>query len=101
LAFGTDFSWPNPSPCLNSSSGPIQIIITYQLDEADRGTKWIQCPVLVLWSKQGELEEWYDVLAIWRDWADDVEGKAIECGHYLAEEAPDETYTELHTFFAL
>jgi haloacetate dehalogenase len=75
--------------------------IDYQLDEADRGTKRIQCPVLVLWSKQGELEEWYDVLAIWRDWADDVEGKAIDCGHYLAEEAPDETYTELHTFFAL
>ncbi len=34
-----------------------------------------------------------------RDWADDVRGRAIDCGHYLAEEAPDETYAELYDFF--
>ena len=42
---------------------------------------------------------WYDVLGIWRDWAVDVRGHAIDCGHYLAEEAPDETYAALHAFF--
>lgn len=73
--------------------------IDYELDEADRGIRRIQCPVLALWSRQGELEKWYDVLSIWWDWADDVRGRAIDCGHYLAEEAPDETYTELNTFF--
>ncbi|WP_230309284.1 hypothetical protein [Planomicrobium sp. YIM 101495] len=41
----------------------------------------------------------YDVLAVWRDWADEVEGRGIECGHYLAEEAPAETYEELQRFF--
>ena len=71
----------------------------YELDEADRGTRRIQCPVLVLWSKRGQLEKWYDVLSIWRDWADDVHGRAIDCGHYLAEEGPDETYAELSAFF--
>jgi haloacetate dehalogenase len=74
--------------------------IDYQLDEADRGAKRIECPVLVLWSKQGELETWYDVLAIWRDWANDVSGQAIDAGHYLAEEAPDQTFAALHAFFA-
>jgi haloacetate dehalogenase len=74
--------------------------IDYQLDEADRGAKRIDCPVLVLWSKQGELEAWYDVLAIWRDWANDVGGHAINSGHYLAEEAPDQTFAALHAFFA-
>ena len=44
--------------------------------------------------------EWYDVLAIWRDWADDVRGRAIDCGHYLAEEAPEEMAVELSAFFA-
>ena len=39
------------------------------------------------------------MLAIWRDWADDVSGRAIESGHFLAEEAPDETYEELRAFF--
>jgi haloacetate dehalogenase len=74
--------------------------IDYQLDEADRTARRIECPVLVLWSKQGELEAWYDVLAIWRDWANDVSGHAIDAGHYLAEEAPEQTFAALHEFFA-
>jgi haloacetate dehalogenase len=73
--------------------------IDYKLDQADRGVKQIQCPLLVLWSRQGELEQWYDVLSIWRAWAEDVRGRGIDCGHYLAEEAPEETYKELSTFF--
>lgn len=73
--------------------------IDYALDEADRGVKYIQCPVLVVWSKRGELEKWYDVLSIWRDWAGDVRGRGIDCGHYLAEEAPEEIYAELRAFF--
>ena len=71
----------------------------FQLDEADRGKRKIACPVLALWGSRGALQNWYDVLAIWRDWADDVSGRAIESGHYLAEEAPDETYAELRAFF--
>ncbi|HEY7033750.1 MAG TPA: alpha/beta hydrolase [Thermomicrobiales bacterium] len=71
----------------------------FALDEADRGTRRIACPLLALWGRRGRLEEWYDVLAIWGDWADDVRGRALDCGHYLAEEAPDETYAELHAFF--
>jgi haloacetate dehalogenase len=74
--------------------------IDFADDEADRGRKRIACPVLALWSRRGDLETWYDVLAIWRDWADDVRGRALDCGHYLAEEAPDETYSELYAFFA-
>jgi haloacetate dehalogenase len=73
--------------------------IDFALDKADRGARYITCPILALWSKHGELEQWYDVLAIWRDWAGDVRGRALDCGHYLAEEAPDETYAELRAFF--
>ena len=72
----------------------------YQLDEADRGNRRIACPLLALWGQRGYLERAYDVLGIWRDWADDVRGRSLECGHYLPEELPDETYTELHAFFA-
>ena len=74
--------------------------IDFADDEADRGRKYIACPVLALWSRRGDLETWYDVLAVWRDWANDVRGRALDCGHYLAEEAPDETYSELYAFFA-
>jgi haloacetate dehalogenase len=73
--------------------------IDYQLDEADRGVRRIECPVLALWGKHGQLDSWYDVLSIWRDWASDVSGQAIDSGHYLAEEAPDQTFAALHAFF--
>jgi haloacetate dehalogenase len=75
------------------------VTIDYQLDEADRGIKRIQCPVLVLWSDQGDLPKWYDVLSIWRDWADDVRGEAIPGSHYFAEENPDATYKAMYEFF--
>jgi haloacetate dehalogenase len=69
-------------------------------DELDRGRKRIECPVLVLWGGRGKLPELYDdVLALWREWAADVRGRPIDCGHFLAEEAPAETLSELLDFF--
>jgi haloacetate dehalogenase len=71
----------------------------FELDEADRtGGRRITCPVLVLWAVRGPLASWYDVLAVWRDWADDVSGMPIESGHYLPEEAPDATASALRAF---
>ena len=71
----------------------------FELDEQDRGQRKIACPVLALWARRGGVEQLYDPLAIWRDWADDVRGWSIDSGHYLAEEAPAETYTALREFF--
>lgn len=73
----------------------------YRLDEADRQAgRRIACPVLALWGRRGSLEQWYDTVDIWRGWADDVRGRALDCGHYLPEEAPDATHAELRAFFA-
>jgi haloacetate dehalogenase len=74
--------------------------IDFELDEADRGKRRIVCPVLALWSGREELERWFDVLDVWRQWADDVRGRALDCGHFLAEEAPEDTSEELRAFFA-
>ena len=75
--------------------------LDFDLDEADRiAGRRIACPVLALWGRRNRLEEWYDVLSVWRDWADDVRGESLDCGHYLAEEAPRETYERLREFFA-
>jgi haloacetate dehalogenase len=68
-------------------------------DLADKGRRRrVRCPLLVLWGARWHLADWYDVLAIWREWADDVRGRALDCGHYLAEERPDETAAELRAF---
>jgi haloacetate dehalogenase len=74
--------------------------IDFELDEADRGKRRIACPVLALWAGRDELGRWFDVLEVWRQWADDVRGRPLDCGHFLAEEAPDETYEALRDFFA-
>lgn len=71
------------------------------LDEADRKAgRRIACPVQVLWGAKGALAAWYDTLAIWREWAPDVQGQAVDCGHFIPEEQPAETLRLLRAFFA-
>ncbi len=64
-----------------------------------RGKRRITCLLLVLWGGRGEVGKLYDVIPISKDWADNVQGQAVDSGHYLAEEAPDETYNALSAFF--
>jgi len=74
----------------------IDCIFDAQDKEAGRR---IACPVLSLWGKRARLETWYETLEVWREWADDVRGGPLDCGHYLAEELPDETAEALISFF--
>jgi len=67
-------------------------------DAADRGRK-IACPLLALWGARGFVHRNYDVPAVWSDYADDVSGRALDCGHFLPEEAPDAVCEELDRFF--
>jgi haloacetate dehalogenase len=64
----------------------------------------IASPLLVLWSSRGPLEQWYQAqggpLGVWRTWADDVQGHAVDAGHFFPEEAPQETAAALGHFFA-
>ncbi|MFF5202476.1 alpha/beta fold hydrolase [Micromonospora parva] len=73
--------------------------VDYQQDEADRGNRKIACPVLFLWSQRGQVAKLYDdPMAIWREWADDVRGEPVPVGHFIPEEAPDETSRQLLDF---
>jgi haloacetate dehalogenase len=69
-------------------------------DEADRvaGSK-ITCPMLALWGARGIPSE-SGPLEIWRQWAGNVEGRPIDSGHFLAEEAAEATADALLAFFA-
>lgn len=69
-------------------------------DEADLDAR-IRCPLLVLWGERGLMHRHFDVLATWREKATGrVEGRPLPCGHFLPEEAPDETLAEFQRFFA-
>jgi haloacetate dehalogenase len=72
--------------------------LDYQHDEADRGQRRIACPVLALWGHTGAVAQWYEPLAVWQAWADDVQGGPVAAGHFLAEEAPEETARRLIDF---
>ncbi|HEX7605456.1 MAG TPA: alpha/beta hydrolase, partial [Usitatibacter sp.] len=68
-------------------------------DEADLSTK-IAMPMLVLWGEKSHVNRSYKPIEAWKERAADVRGKMLPCGHYPAEQVPDETYEELRRFFA-
>jgi haloacetate dehalogenase len=73
--------------------------IDLQHDEADRDQR-ISVPVLALWGGRGTVGALYDVLQTWREKALDVRGRALDCGHTLQEELPEEVLAELDQFLA-
>jgi len=68
-------------------------------DAAD-ADKRVECPLLVLWGEKGVVNRLFDPVDDWRAVARDVRGRALPCGHYLAEEQPEATREELERFFA-
>jgi haloacetate dehalogenase len=59
----------------------------------------IACPLLALWGAKGRVGAWYDVVEVWRRYANGpVTGAAVPSGHYLPEEAPEEVLAALDGF---
>tara|TARA_B110000046_G_scaffold182509_1_gene216710 strand:+ start:193 stop:1071 length:879 start_codon:yes stop_codon:yes gene_type:complete len=59
----------------------------------------IKAPTLVLWGNKGKIEQWYEPLSIWQNYcSSDLRGNAINSGHYLAEENPDEIIKNIKLF---
>ena len=58
----------------------------------------VSCPLLVLWGRHGVIERCFSPLDEWRRVAKDVRGKALDCGHYIAEEAPQALLDEALPF---
>lgn len=69
-------------------------------DRADVAAgRQLRQPLHVLWGQHGAVGRCFDVLALWRERAAQVTGHAIDCGHYLAEEAPDQVIAQAQSFF--
>jgi len=68
-------------------------------DEADIGRK-VVAPLLVLWGKHGTIARCFSPLADWAERAETVHGRALDCGHYIPEEAPVELLGELVKFLS-
>ena len=73
-------------------------------DQVDFDRK-LQCPVLVLWA--GNMKKrpgWQtgnklNMIEVWKEKAEKVQGEVIDCGHFLPEEAPQKVASTLIEFF--
>ncbi len=65
-----------------------------------RAGRRITAPLLALWSARSLTGRGEDPLTVWKRWADDVRGHAIDAGHFLPEEAPTQTLAALRAFLA-
>ena len=76
----------------------VSIDLVHDRADADAGRK-IGMPMLVLWGERSHVNRSYKPIEAWNARATDVRGKMLPCGHYPAEQVPDETYGELAAFF--
>ena len=59
-------------------------------DQLDLDEKnFVKQPLLVLWGEQGVVHQCFEPLKEWSKVAVNVQGKALPCGHYIPEEAPE------------
>ncbi|WP_122094675.1 alpha/beta fold hydrolase [Rahnella sp. Larv3_ips] len=63
--------------------------VDLQHDQIDRNaSRKVRCPLLILWGEKGTVGTCFAPLEEWAKVAEDVQGEALPCGHYLAEEQP-------------
>ena len=74
-----------------------QASVDLKHDEADLNKK-VACPLLALWGEKSANVQPYDVLALWRERARKVTGKALPGGHYLQTDVPDQFVAEVESF---
>ena len=107
LAPFTEAAWNEYARCftheaIHASCEDYRAAATMDLahDRADRDAgRRVRAPLLVLWGAHGVIERCFRPLEDWRRVAEDVRGRALPAGHYLAEEVPDLDSAELEAFF--
>jgi haloacetate dehalogenase len=75
-------------------------------DHADKeASKKIQCLMLYLWAEGGPLDTFYSKeggpLEIWRQWAPEVCGQAIQGGHFFPEENSEDTAVLIKQYLSI
>jgi haloacetate dehalogenase len=73
--------------------------IDLEYDRADLDRK-VTAPLLALWGMRGRMAKELDILALWRERVEQVQGHGLDCGHFLQEEKPKDVLEALLGFFA-
>jgi haloacetate dehalogenase len=73
--------------------------VDFAIDDADYGNRKIKPPLLALWGGARSANRPNTNVETWNEWAEDVRGFPMECGHFIAEERPAELVETLRDFF--
>ena len=73
------------------------IDLAHDREDVLGGNKLAQ-PLRVLWGEHGTVGQCFDVPALWHERALQMTGRAVPCGHYVAEEAPGVLLDEAFRF---
>lgn len=77
------------------------LTVDMPLDTADfEAGRKVACPAAIYWGEKSHTEKYFDPRAAWPQYcANIVRIRPLPCGHYPAEQVPDEVYGELSAFF--
>jgi haloacetate dehalogenase len=77
------------------------VSVDMDMDTADfEAGRKIECPAAIYWGELSHTDKYYDPRKAWPQYCSDiVRIRPLPCGHYPAEQVPDEVYNELSAFF--
>ena len=77
------------------------VSIDMEDDTADHDAgRLVTCQTAVYWGAYSHTEKFFDPKVAWPQYCSDiVKMKKLECGHYPAEQVPDDVFNELINFF--
>ena len=77
------------------------VSVDMDMDTADfKAGRKVACPTAIFWGEQSHTEKYYSPAKAWPQYASNiVRIRPLPCGHYPAEQVPDDVYDELSAFF--
>jgi haloacetate dehalogenase len=77
------------------------VTVDMAMDTADfEAGRKVNCPTAVYWGEKSHTEKYYNPRTAWPQYSSNiVRIRSLPCGHYPAEQVPDEVYSELSAFF--
>ena len=77
------------------------ITVDFEMDKADfEAGRKVECPSAIYWGEKSHTEKYFDPRTAWPQYCTNIARiRPLPCGHYPAEQVPDEVYSELAEFF--
>lgn len=74
--------------------------LDFDMDKADfEAGRKVQCPAIIFWGEKSHTEKMFDARVAWPQYAANIYKLCLlPCGHYPAEQVPDQVYSELAAF---